>query len=63
MLVQTLTFIGAVMFSLGFIVLLHGAALIVGDKQRAYNKRKEELVSGGKPNGDDTRRKSKKENS
>ena len=45
MLVQTLTFIGAVMFSLGFIVLLRGAALIVGDKQRAHNKRKAELVS------------------
>ena len=45
MLVQALTFIGAVMFSLGFIVLLRGAALIVGDKQRAHNKRKAELVS------------------
>ena len=56
MLVHTLTFIGAVMFSLGFIVLLRGAALIVGDKQRAHNKRKAELVSGGKPHGDDTRK-------
>tara|TARA_R110000868_G_scaffold8061_3_gene41712 strand:+ start:1043 stop:1438 length:396 start_codon:yes stop_codon:yes gene_type:complete len=45
MLVQALTFIEAVMFSLGFIVLLRGAALIVGDKQRAHNKRKAELVS------------------
>ena len=35
---------------------LRGAVLIVGDKQREFIKRKEELVSGGKPDGDDTRK-------
>jgi hypothetical protein len=42
---------------------LRGAVLIVGDKQREFIKRKEELVSRGKTNGDDTRRESKEEDS
>ena len=42
---------------------LRGAVLIVGDKQREHIKRKAELVSRGKTDGDDSRRESKEEDS
>jgi len=42
---------------------LRGAVLIVGDKQREFIKRKEELVSKGDTNGYDTGRESKEEDS
>ena len=43
--------------------LMWGAMLIVGDKQREFIKHKQELVSKGETNGDDTRRESKEEDS
>jgi len=43
--------------------LMWGAMLIVNDKQREFIKRKEELVSKGDTNGDDTGRESKEEDS
>jgi len=44
-------------------VLIRGAMLIVGDKQREFIKHKQELVSKGETNGDDPRRESKEEDS
>ena len=59
--------LGQIVVGVVFIVCLglalRGAMLIVGDKQREFIKRKEELVSRGKTNGDDTRRESKEEDS
>ena len=43
--------------------LMWGAMLIVNDKQREFIKHKQELVSKGDTNGDDTGRESKEEDS
>jgi len=44
-------------------VLIRGAMLIVGDKQREFIKHKQEQVSGEETDGDDTRSKGKKKDS
>ena len=44
-------------------VLIRGAMLIVGDKQREFIKHKQEQVSGEETNGDDTGRQSKEKDS
>jgi hypothetical protein len=53
--------VGAV-FIVCFGLILHGAMLLVDDKQRAFMKQREES-QGEETDGDDTRRESKEEDS
>lgn len=62
--VQILNVVGGVVFIIAMGILLQGAALIVCDRERAWHERRDELVSrGGQPDGDDTGRESKEEDS
>ena len=62
--VQILNVLGGVVFIVVIGIFLHGAALMVCDRQRAWHERHDELVSDGdKADGDDTGREGQEEDS
>jgi hypothetical protein len=63
MLSQVMACVFGVMFIVFFCTSVWGAALMVCDRQRAWHERREELVSRGEADGDDTGREGQEEDS
>jgi hypothetical protein len=63
MIAQILSYVVGAVFIVCIGLALYGAVLIVGDKQREHIKRKAELVSRGKTDGDDPRSEGEEEDS
>ena len=62
--VQILNVVGGVVFIIAMGILLHGAALMVCDRERAWHERRKGLVSTrGEADGDDTGREGQEEDS